>query len=180
MNKLVKEFELDLNKKIEDLSYGNKKKVGIIQGLLHDPDLIILDEPTSGLDPLMQQKFFKILEAENKRGATILFSSHILSEVQRLCDRVCIIKEGKVISIKKISELEKESYKKVKLEVTDKVNKKDINYEGINNLEVDDNKVTFLYKGNIDDLVKKISKYHIKDIWIEDPSLEEIFLHYYE
>lgn len=180
MNKLVKEFELDLNKKIEDLSYGNKKKVGIIQGLLHEPDLIILDEPTSGLDPLMQQKFFKILEAENKRGATILFSSHILSEVQRLCDRVCIIKEGKIISIKKISELEKESYKKIRLEIMDKITKKDLNYEGINNLEIDNNKITFLYKGNIDSLIKKISKFNVKDIWIEDPSLEEIFLHYYE
>ena len=88
MNELAEIMELDLNRKIDDLSLGNKKKVGIVQGLLHEPKLIILDEPTSGLDPLMQHKFFELLEEENKKGATILFSSHILSEVQRLCDRV--------------------------------------------------------------------------------------------
>ena len=96
-------MDLDLKKKIDDLSFGNKKKVGIVQGLLHEPKLIILDEPTSGLDPLMQQKFFDLLEEENKKGATILFSSHILSEVQRLCNRVAIIKEGKIIKVEKIS-----------------------------------------------------------------------------
>ncbi len=95
INELAKVMELDLNKKIDDLSFGNKKKVGIIQGLLHEPKLIILDEPTSGLDPLMQQKFFRLLEEENKKGATILFSSHILSEIQKMCNRVAIIKERK-------------------------------------------------------------------------------------
>ena len=100
-SKRIKELagimDLNLNKKIDDLSFGNKKKVGIVQGLLHEPKLIILDEPTSGLDPLMQQKFFELLQEENKKGATILFSSHILGEVQRLCNRVAIIKEGKII-----------------------------------------------------------------------------------
>lgn len=92
-------MNLDLNKKIDDLSYGNKKKVGIVQGLLHEPKLIILDEPTGGLDPLMQQKFFDLLREENEKGVTILFSSHILSEVQKLCDRVAIIKEGRIIKV---------------------------------------------------------------------------------
>lgn len=93
INELAKIMELDLHRKIDDLSFGNKKKVGIVQGLLHEPKLIILDEPTSGLDPLMQQKFFNLLQEENKKGATILFSSHILSEIQRMCNRVAIIKE---------------------------------------------------------------------------------------
>jgi ABC-2 type transport system ATP-binding protein len=97
-------MDLDMNKKIDDLSYGNKKKVGIVQGLLHDPKLIILDEPTGGLDPLMQQKFFDLIHEENKKGATIFLSSHILSEVQRLCDRVAIIKEGKIIQVEKMSD----------------------------------------------------------------------------
>jgi len=88
ITELAEAMDLDLNKKIDDLSFGNKKKVGIVQGLLHEPKLIILDEPTSGLDPLMQQKFFDLLEEENKKGATILLSSHILSEVQRLCNRL--------------------------------------------------------------------------------------------
>ena len=99
IHELAKYLNLDLKKKIDDLSYGNKKKVGIIQGLLHEPKLIILDEPTGGLDPLMQQRFFDLLRDENKKGATILFSSHILSEVQKLCDRVAIIKDGKIIKI---------------------------------------------------------------------------------
>ena len=99
MYQLAKLLDLDLTKKIDDLSYGNKKKVGIVQGLQHSPNLIILDEPTGGLDPLMQQTFFDLLLVENARGATILFSSHILSEVQKLCDRVAIIKEGKIIEL---------------------------------------------------------------------------------
>ncbi|MDI3536525.1 MAG: beta-exotoxin transport system ATP-binding protein, partial [Eubacteriaceae bacterium] len=90
-------MDLDLNKRIDDLSYGNKKKVGIVQGLLHEPKLIILDEPTSGLDPLMQQKFFDLIRKENELGATVLFSSHILSEVQKLCHRVAIIKDGTIV-----------------------------------------------------------------------------------
>ncbi|WP_291634406.1 ABC transporter ATP-binding protein, partial [Clostridium sp.] len=114
---LAEIMDLDLNKKIDDLSFGNKKKVGIVQGLLHSPKLIILDEPTSGLDPLMQQKFFELLEDENKKGATILFSSHILGEVQRLCNRVAIIKEGKIIKVEKISTLQENNHKKFKIEV---------------------------------------------------------------
>ena len=98
-------LQVNLRQKIEDMSLGNKKKVGIIQGLLHAPRLIILDEPTSGLDPLMQRTFFDLIKEENRRGATVLFSSHILSEVQRICDRVAIIKEGRIITEQKIGEL---------------------------------------------------------------------------
>ncbi|HZK09888.1 MAG TPA: ABC transporter ATP-binding protein, partial [Clostridia bacterium] len=102
-SKKIKELsdtmELDLNRKIEDLSYGNKKKVGIVQGLLHEPNLIILDEPTGGLDPLMQQKFFHLIREENKKGATVFFSSHILGEVQELCNRVAIIRKGSIIEV---------------------------------------------------------------------------------
>src|SRR5659263_164069 len=99
ITELAEIMDLDLNKKIDDLSFGNKKKVGIVQGLLHSPKLIILDEPTLGLDPLMQQIFFDLIREENKRGATILMSSHILNEVQRICSRVAIIKEGKIIKL---------------------------------------------------------------------------------
>jgi ABC-2 type transport system ATP-binding protein len=99
IKELAKRLDLDLNRKIDDLSYGNKKKVGIVQGLLHSPKVIILDEPTGGLDPLMQQTFFEILKEENKRGATVLFSSHILSEVQKICDRVAIINRGRIAAI---------------------------------------------------------------------------------
>ena len=105
ITELADALSLDLNKKIEDMSLGNKKKVGIVQGLLHSPRLIILDEPTSGLDPLMQRTFFDLIQRENERGATVLFSSHILGEVQRICDRVAIIKEGRIVDLRSIDDL---------------------------------------------------------------------------
>lgn len=173
-------LELDLTRKINDLSLGNKKKVGIIQGLLHEPKLIILDEPTSGLDPLMQQKFFDLLEKENKKGATILFSSHILSEVQRLCDRVAIIKEGRIVTVEKISTLKENTYKKFKLETASAVSQDYFQMEGINQLEIDGRDISFLFKGNINEIMKKIAILEITNIWVEEPDLEEIFMHYYE
>jgi len=108
-------LKLDLHKKIDDLSYGNKKKVGIVQGLLHDPQLIILDEPTGGLDPLMQKNFFELLREENRAGKTVFFSSHILSEVQKICDRVAIIREGELINIESMENLIQNNYKRVHL-----------------------------------------------------------------
>ncbi|GAM15618.1 ABC transporter ATP-binding protein [Mesobacillus selenatarsenatis] len=173
-------MELDLTKKIDDLSLGNKKKVGIVQGLLHEPKLIILDEPTSGLDPLMQQKFFDLLEIENKKGATILFSSHILSEVQRLCDRVAIIKDGRIVTVEKISTLKENTYKKFKVETNSVIDKNFFNIDGVNQLEQDGGSVSFLFRGNINSIMKKIAEIEIANLWVEEPDLEEIFMHYYE
>lgn len=180
MNELVEIMELDTTKKIDDLSLGNKKKVGIVQGLLHEPKLIILDEPTSGLDPLMQQRFFDLLIEENKKGATILFSSHILSEVQRLCDRVAIIKEGKIITVEKISNLHENNYKKIKIETKQAVNHDYFNIAGVNNFNAEENSISFIFKGDINTVLKKIAEIEIRNIWIEEPDLEEIFMHYYE
>ena len=177
---LAEIMDLDLNKKIDDLSFGNKKKVGIVQGLLHEPKLIILDEPTSGLDPLMQQKFFELLEEENKKGATILLSSHILSEVQRLCNRVAIIKEGKVIKVEKISTLKEDNHKKFKIEVRSKIDTNYFKISGVSALDIKDNIISFLFRGNINSIMKKISEIEIVNLWIEEPDLEEIFMHYYE
>ena len=179
---LAEIMDLDLNKKIDSLSYGNKKKVGIVQGLLHEPKLIILDEPTSGLDPLMQQKFFNLLEEENKKGVTILFSSHILTEVQRLCDKVAIIKEGKIIKVEKISTLKENNYKKINLITTKIVNPDYFSMPGVSNLKIhnnNQNKIEFLIKGNINVLMQKLSQIEIADIAISEPDLEEIFMHYY-
>lgn len=179
INYLAEEMNLDLNKKIDGLSFGNKKKVGIVQGLLHEPKLIILDEPTGGLDPLMQQKFFDLLKEENKKGATILFSSHILSEVQRLCDRVAIIKEGRIIKLEKISTLKENNYKQFKIETLSKLDKNYFNINGVNKLETKENMISFIFKGNINTIIKKISSIEISNIWIDEPDLEEIFMHYY-
>ncbi|WHX39885.1 ABC transporter ATP-binding protein [Mesobacillus sp. AQ2] len=180
IKELAEIMELDLTKKIDDLSLGNKKKVGIVQGLLHEPKLIILDEPTSGLDPLMQQKFFDLLEKENKKGATILFSSHILSEVQRLCDRVAIIKDGRIVTVEKISTLKENTYKKFKIESNAAINKELFNIEGVNQLQQDGPIISFLFRGNVNSIMKKIAEIEIANLWVEEPDLEEIFMHYYE
>jgi len=177
---LAKALELDLNRKIEDLSYGNKKKVGIIQGLLHEPRLIILDEPTGGLDPLMQQRFFEILEEENRKGATILFSSHILSEVQKMCSRVAIIKDGQIIKMQKISELKNDNYKRFHIVTKDSVLPNYFEEEEVTNISIVGNKVSFLFRGDINYIIDKINKIPLIDLVIDEPSLEEIFLHYYE
>ena len=180
MYTLAKLLDLDLKKKIDDLSYGNKKKVGIVQGLQHSPKLIILDEPTGGLDPLMQQTFFELLREENKRGATILFSSHILSEVQKLCDRVAIIKEGRIIKVERMDDLRRNSYAKVRLELGAPINKTWLKHPGISKVEVEANHISFLYKGDINAITKLVADMKLISVWIEEPELEEIFMHYYQ
>lgn len=177
---LAKLLDLDLNKKIDDLSYGNKKKVGIIQGLQHSPKLIILDEPTGGLDPLMQATFFDLLKQENERGATILFSSHILSEVQKLCTRVAIIKEGELVAIENIENLRRNSYVKVHLSLAAPIKKSLLKLQGISNLAVTGTEVSFLYRGDINALMAMISQMTLSALSIEEPELEEIFMHYYK
>jgi ABC-2 type transport system ATP-binding protein len=176
---LAEIMELDLGRRIDDLSYGNKKKVGIVQGLLHQPKLIILDEPTSGLDPLMQQKFFKLIREENKRGATVFFSSHILGEVQKMCSRVAIIKEGSVINIQDIKSMQKDNYKKIRI-IADEMDENRFTVEGVTKMEKLNGVVNFFYKGDINSLLKLISQKEITDVTIEEPTLEEIFMHYYE
>lgn len=180
IKELADRLDLDLNKKIDDLSFGNKKKVGIVQGLLHSPKLIILDEPTSGLDPLMQQTFFDLLKEENEKGVTILFSSHILSEVQRLCDRVAIIKDGKIVKVEKISTLRENNYKKFHIETKTPIEQSRFNFEGIKDLETEGHSIRFLFKGDLNPIMTRIAELDIANLWIEEPDLEEIFMHYYE
>lgn len=180
IRELAARLDLDLKRKIDDLSYGNKKKVGIIQGLLHNPKLIILDEPTGGLDPLMQQTFFELLREENAKGATILFSSHILGEVQKMCDRVAIIKDGRLIKVERMSDLRENSYLKCRFETEKPINKDILRIPGINNLAFNGNHVNFLYKGDVNTILSLLGKLKPKTVWIEEPELEEIFMHYYQ
>lgn len=177
---LSKRLELDLNRKITDLSYGNRKKVGIVQALLHSPKLLILDEPTGGLDPLMQQVFFEILEEENERGVTIFLSSHILSEVQRLCQRVAIIKEGKIIDISNVQDIQSDNYKKCHLTSMQASLSEISNLAGVTNYTTNNDRVDFIYNGKINQLIVELAKYDIQDLTISEPSLEEIFLHFYK
>lgn len=177
---LAEIMDLDLNKKIEELSFGNKKKVGIVQGLLHEPKLIILDEPTSGLDPLMQQKFFELIKQENQKGVTVLLSSHILSEVQKLCNRVAIIKEGRIVKIETIENLRGENYKRIIIETDTDLSLDYFNIDGVNDFTINNHTYSFLYKGDINIIIKKLAMLNIKNITIHEPDLEEIFMHYYE
>ena len=180
IEELTERLKLDTSRKIRDLSFGNKKKVGIVAGLLHSPKLIILDEPTSGLDPLMQDTFFEILKEENEKGATILFSSHILSEVQKMCDRVSFIKEGKIISLQSIHELRSSTYKSIQLSTKEPVSKQVFTLEGISEFKQQEEEISFMYNGNVNNLINSFSTLNITDIFIEEPSLEEIFMHYYQ
>lgn len=176
---LSERMSLDLNKKIEDLSFGNKKKVGIVQSLIHEPKLLILDEPTSGLDPLMQKNFFALLKEESDKGTTIFLSSHILSEVQAICNRVAIIKDGKIIKQDDMKNLRENLYKKIYVK-SQTLSEKIHQLTGISNYENHENESRFLYHGEIPPLLQVLASENPYDVLIEDPSLEEIFLHYYQ
>jgi ABC-2 type transport system ATP-binding protein len=172
-------MELEQNRRISDLSYGNKKKVGIVQGLLHSPKLLFLDEPTAGLDPLMQRKFFDLIRQENARGVTVFFSSHILGEVQRMCNRVGIIREGKIVEISDIRSLQQNNYKKVRV-MAEGLEAAAFDLPGVTNIQTEDGMVSFFFKGDINAVLQKISSRPVDDVTIEEPTLEEIFMHYYE
>ncbi len=175
---LVKLLELDENKKVEDLSLGNTKKLGIVLAFMHSPKLLILDEPTSGLDPIMQQVFYDLLKKEKKKGTTIFYSTHILSEISKICDRVGIIKDGNLLKVETINELRKKNLTYVTIESMD-VNKiiKKLN---IKDYEQTSNQIKF--KNNIlpNELIKKLSEFNINKILIEEATLEDVFLHYYK
>jgi ABC-2 type transport system ATP-binding protein len=179
MKDLSELMELEMNRRISDLSYGNKKKVGIVQGLLHSPKLLFLDEPTAGLDPLMQRKFFDLIRAENKRGVTVFFSSHILGEVQRMCNRVGIIREGRIVEISDIRSLQQNNYKKVRV-IAEGLKAADFKLPGVTNAQSENGTVSFFFKGDINAVLKKIGAQRVEDVTIEEPTLEEIFMHYYE
>lgn len=179
IKRLAEIFELDLEKKITDLSFGNKKKCAIIQSLIHQPELLILDEPTSGLDPLMQNRFFELLEAENKKGTTIFFSSHILSEIQRLCDRAAIIRNGEITAVENIQALLEKQMKKVRLVFKERP--ADLKLPaGSQHDKWHDNKLNFEYVGAVKPLIKFLNELDLIDAVLEEPDLESIFMNYYK
>lgn len=179
IEELAETFDLDLNRRILDLSRGNKKKVSMLQSLIHKPKLLILDEPTSGLDPLMQNRFFEILRRENSDGTTIFFSSHTLSEVQKMCRRVGIIKEGKIVTTEDIETLRKKQLRKIQVEFSQPADKIQIDCQGIISPQYHHNLLDFMFSGEIKDLLKVLAGNNVLDVLIEEPTLEEIFMHYY-
>lgn len=179
LEELCEIFEVEKNKLVGELSLGNRKKVAIIQASLNRPRLLILDEPTNGLDPLMQKKLFEILVEENKKGTTIFFSSHNLTEVQRFCHRVAIIREGKLVEVKKVDELLGVNVSKVTISSKDDL-KDLLKNKHIANITQEADAVSFLYNGDINILIKELCSIKIKELKIEEPALEDTFMSYYE
>ena len=173
--KLCERLDLDTSKKVDELSFGNRKKVAIVCALQHNPRLLILDEPTGGLDPLMQREFFAILRERNEQGTSIFLSSHVLSEIQRNCNRAAIIREGKIIACDSVEALSDTSAKKVIIHGDIDIS----SLSCVRSIQQNKDSVSFLYSGDLNLLMKVLSQNDIKDISISEPDLEEIFLHYY-
>ena len=173
---LCDRLQLDVRKKVDELSLGNRKKVSIVCALQHTPQLYILDEPTSGLDPLMQKEFFTLLEERHKEGATIFLSSHVLSEISRYCSRAAIIREGKLIASDTVEALSSHTNaRRITLNGTTAVPQ----LKGIKDIVPGNNSVSFLFQGDIKELLSALSKLPLKDLTITEPDLEEIFMHFY-
>lgn len=175
-DRLCERLALDKEKRAEELSLGNRKKVSIVCALQHKPRLCILDEPTSGLDPLMQKEFFDILKERHSGGATIFLSSHVLSEIQKNCSRAAIIKDGRLIALDSVENLSKTSAKRVTLHGVSALPKS----LSARSVETNGDSVSFLYNGDIKELLNAASALPIYDMTITEPSLDEIFMHYYE
>ncbi|MDI9469159.1 MAG: ABC transporter ATP-binding protein [Bacillota bacterium] len=173
---LMDRFELDRSKKISELSLGNRKKVSIVCAMQHKPRLYILDEPTSGLDPLMQKEFWDLVKERNCEGATFLISSHVLSEVQHNCGRAAIIRNGSIVRTANVAELIGGMAKKI---VAAGI-QGELSLDGMRNVEVNGDVLSFLYRGDINMLLAELAKTKIRDLQISEPDLEEVFLHYYE
>ena len=173
---LCRRLQLDVNRKVDEFSFGNRKKVAIVSALQHQPKLLILDEPTSGLDPLMQREFFQIIRERNEQGATVFLSSHVLSEIQRNCTRAAIIREGRIIACDRVEALSKTNAKRISVQGQVSLD----SLEEIRDLKENDGIFSFLYGGDIHRLLETLSAGTITDLSISDPDLDEIFLHYYE
>lgn len=173
--KLCRRLQLDTNTRVDALSFGNRKKVGIVCALQHDPSLLILDEPTGGLDPLMQREFFDILQERNAAGTTVFLSSHILSEVQRHCTRAGVIRDGRLIACGKVEDLADTGARRVLV----RGNPDLTGLPGVRGLEKLEDGFRFLYSGPMQSLLQVLAAAQVRDLQITEPDLEEVFLHYY-
>lgn len=174
--KLCERFDLDVRRKIGELSLGNRKKVAIVSAFWHNPDLLILDEPTSGLDPLMQKEFFELVEERHRAGSTIVLSSHILSEIQQHCTRAAILREGRIIACDSVERLAGKRCRKVEVKGISKIP----SIPGIRETRMENDQVCFLFEGEMKELLGALHGLPVEDLIITEPELEEIFLHYYE
>ncbi|HEY5708692.1 MAG TPA: ABC transporter ATP-binding protein [Solirubrobacterales bacterium] len=178
---LATRFRADLERPLGQLSRGNRQKVGLILALFHRPELLILDEPTSGLDPLMQEEFLALVREERQRGCTVFISSHELDEVERVCDRVGIIRNGQLIAVEKVAELLGKTQRRASVEFAEPVDLEELRtIPGVSNLDASDGRVTFHVTGDLDAVIKAISRHTVADLELAHPTLEQVFLTYYE
>lgn len=180
---LAERLKFDMSKKVSEYSTGNKRKLGIILALMHNPDLLILDEPTSGLDPLMQQIFHQMMNEYKAQGRTVFLSSHVLSEVQAICDRVGILREGQLKAVESVETLTKVKFHKVTVTLRDAVPQEWIpriqSIDGISDMRADNNKLHLKLSGDFDPLMRAISDGYVENLRMEEPTLEDIFLAFY-
>ena len=176
---LLELFSPPLDRPVEEYSHGNRRMLGIVQAFMHDPDLVILDEPTSGLDPLKQDRMHAFLEAERDAGKTIFFSSHVLSEVQRVCDRVGIIRDGELVALEDIDDLLERGGKNVRVHLAEPVDEERFTTPAMIDIETVDRTVRFTYTGEPAALLEHLVRFEVKDVDIGEPQLDDIFKHYY-
>ena len=174
--RLCQRLQLDPSRKVEDLSFGNRKKLAIVCALQANPELLILDEPTGGLDPLIQHEFFEILRERNREGVTVFLSSHVLSEIQRYCQQAAVIREGRLIACDRVEALAKTNARRVTVRGRVELD----GLEGIRDLRVEEDGLSFLYNGDLKPLLRQLAAGEVRDLSVAEPDLEEIFLHYYE
>lgn len=172
-------FQPPLDRKIREYSSGNRQMLGIIQTFMHDPDLVIMDEPTRGLDPLMQERLNTFLREERDSGVTILFSSHILAEVRRVCDRVGIIRQGEIVALETIQSLLHKGGKRVRIHTEEPVDPGEFDLDGVIDFELVGEEAHFTFAGNYNHLLDRLSAYTLIDMEVEEPPLEEVFMHFY-
>ena len=178
---LAERFRADLDRPLGQLSRGNRQKVGLILAAFHSPELLILDEPTSGLDPLMQEEFLALVREERERGCAVLVSSHELDEVERICDRVGIIRGGRLIAVERVAELLGKTQRRASVEFVEPVDLAELRaLPGVSDVLAEDGRVSFHVSGDLDAVVKAISRHTVTDLELAHPTLEEVFLTYYE
>ena len=177
---LQERLGVDLDRKSGDLSTGNRQKVGIIQAFMNQPELLVLDEPSTGLDPLVQREFQTMMREVAEAGRTVFLSSHTLSEVQRVADRVGIIRHGKLIALETVADLRHKAIRRIELEFFDGVPRDEIAaVRGVGEIEVDGERATISFDGEMTELLAAVDDHRLRDISTEDADLEEIFLTYY-
>ena len=177
---LARRFEADLDRPLGELSRGNRQKIGLVQAAFHEPELLVLDEPTAGLDPLMQEEFLAFVAEERALGRTILLSSHDLDEVERVCDRVGIIREGRLIAVEDVAAITARGYRHVTIRFAEPVDTAEFaRLSGVRDLESTNGRISFRAEGDLDAVVKTAARHTVSDIELSHPTLEEVFLTYY-